>query len=314
MVDFTTDEIISEVQKQEWREKYLSNRYLVHYSLSELERRLEDILLNLLVFSEDGSPFFDQSNQMGGLVERFIHLDEEMCQKGNSISSNLLNDPSIYLDKYPSILCAIKAWNDRKPIMGNYLVKFAKRKYLHQIKDIGKIRVNPASSYNDPSLNKAVQDRELSQTIILPQGTKLKKKMPLGEYEEIKGIQNMSVTNSYPTDFYVYCMAKVFQYRLFDDFDADACLLIYDLEIFLDKFLNCLKTHYSDWLLESGEIRYYDPFFPNNSSSIPFNKHFRFWYQCEFRIVLIPKSPVEKLEPVDLEIGSLDNCCELILL
>ena len=198
--------------------------------------------------------------------------------------------------------------------MGKYLVKFGNKKCLNKTKDIGKIRVKPASSYDDPSLNEAVRDSELLQTILLPQGTKLQKKVSSGEYEEIKGIQNISVTNSYPTDFYVYCMAKVYHHRLFDDFDADACLLIYDTEIFLDKFLNCLKTSYSDWLLASGEVRYYDPFFPTNSSSIPFSKHFRFWYQSEFRIVFKPKSPVKKLEEIDIEIGSLANCCELIFL
>jgi len=113
---------------------------------------------------------------------------------------------------------------------------------------------SPASFYNDSSLNKAVRNKELSQTIILPQGTKLQKKMSSGEYEEIKGIQNISMANSYPTDFYVYCMAKVYQHRFFDDFDTDACLLIYDSEIFLDKFLNCLKTSYSDWLLHQGML------------------------------------------------------------
>ena len=149
---------------------------------------------------------------------------------------------------------------------------------------------------------------------MLPQGTKLKKKTSSGEYQEIKGIQNISVTNRYPTDFYVYCMTKIYQHRLFDDFDADACLLIYDIKIFLNKFLKCLKTSYSDWLLRSEEVRYYDPFFPIISSSIPFNKHYRFWYQGEFRIVFKPKNLVEKLEPIDLELGSLDNCSELILL
>ncbi len=314
MVDFTMNEIISEVQRHEWREKYLSNRYLAHYSFSELEKRLEDILLNMLVFSKDASPSFDQSKQMSGFVERFIHLDEEMCQKGSSLPANLINDACRYLNRYPNILRAIKAWNDRNPIMGEYLVKFSRRKYLNQMKDIGKIRVNPVSFYNDPSLNQAVQDEELSQTIMLPQGTKLKKKTSSGEYQEIKGIQNISVTNRYPTDFYVYCMTKIYQHRLFDDFDADACLLIYDIKIFLNKFLKCLKTSYSDWLLKSEEVRYYDPFFPIISSSIPFNKHYRFWYQGEFRIVFKPKNLVEKLEPIDLELGSLDNCSELILL
>jgi hypothetical protein len=306
------NEIILEVQKQEWRKSYLSNRYLTHLSVSDLERRLDDILLNLLVFSKDGSLSFDQSNQMNGFIERFIHLDEEMCQR--EISINLLNKANEYSKKYSNILKAIKTWNDRKQIVGEYLVKFSKIEFLNQIKHFGKIRVNPASYYNDSSLNIAVRDDELSQKMILPLETKFKKKMSTGEFEEIKWIKNIFMTRNYPTDFYVYCMTNLYQYRLFDDFDANACLLIYDPKIFLNKFLKCLKTCYSDWLLKSGDVGYFDPYFPKNSLSIPFNKHFRFWYQSEFRIAFKPKSPVEKLEPIDLEIGSLDNCCELVLL
>lgn len=313
LADFKTNELISEIQKQEWRKKYLSNRYLAHYSVSELEKRLDDILLNLLVFSEDGSPSFDLSSQMRGLVERFIHLDEEMRQNGGTLASDFLNNPSRYLNKYPNVLLAIKAWNSRKPEMGKYLVKFGSKKYLQKTKDAGKIHVRPTSSYDDPSLNEAIRDTELSQTISLPPGTRLNKRAASGEYEEIKGIRKISVTNSYPTDFYVYCMAKFYQHRLFDDFNADACLLIYDTEMFLDKFLNYLKTNYSDWLLASGEVSYYDPCFPG-SLSIPFSKHFRFWYQSEFRITFKPRSPAKKLNEIDIEMGSLSTCCELILL
>ena len=306
------NKVISEDQKREWGEMYLSNRYLTHLSVSDLERRLDDILINLLVFSKNGSLSFDQSDQMNGLVERFVHLDEEMRQRNMSV--NLLNKTTEYKNKYPNILKAIKTWNDRKPIMGEYLVKFSKKEYLSQIKNFGKIRVNSASFYNDSSLNKAVKDAELSQTIILPSGTKFKKKMHSGEYEEIKGIQNLSMTSNYPSDFYIYCMTKLYQHRLFDDFDSDACLLIYNPKIFLNKILKKLKTCYSDWLLSSVDVVYYDPYFLKSSLSIPFNKHFRYWYQCEFRIAIKTKIPLEKLEPIDLEIGSLNDCCELIIL
>jgi len=306
------DEIISEVQKQKWRKNYLSNRYLASLSLSGLESRLDDILINLLFFSKDGSISFDQTSQMNGLVERFVHVDEEMRERGLSI--NLVNKASEYKEKYPNILKAITVWNDRKPLTGDYLVKFSKKEYLEQMIDFGKIRVSDAGFYNDPSLNLAVRDNELSQTIILPHGTKIRKKMSSGEYEEIKGIQSISLTNNYPENFYVYCLTKTYQHRLFDDFNADACLLIYDLKKFFDRFLNCLKKSYSDWQLKSGDVRYNDPFFPPISSDIPFNKHFRFCYQSEFRIAIKPKKPEEKLGPIYLEIGSLTDCCELITL
>ncbi len=303
---------ISDVQRHKWREKYLTNRYLGNLPEDDLRRRFDDILLNLLVFSGDGSPSFDQASQMQGLVERLIHLDEEMSQRGTPIAANFLEDASRYLYKYQNIQHAIKAWGNRKPVMGAYLVKFSKKIYITQMNNTGIIRVNPASFYDDPSLNQAIQDRELSQTLVLPRGTKLKKQIDSDNYEEIKGIRSISLTKHSPTDFYVYCMTKLYNHRLFDDFEADACLLIYDVNKFLKKFLDYLKEDYYDWLIQSKEVHYQDPFFPTATINIPFNKHFRFWYQSEFRIVFKPRNHINKLEPIDIEIGSLNDCCELI--
>jgi hypothetical protein len=305
-------ESIPENQKEEWREAYKIKRYLSDLPTTDLEKRLDDILLNLLDFSNDGKPYFDQTEEMKGLVERYIHVDEEMNQRGIAKSSTLITNPKRYLNKYPNIKNAIEAWGERKPVKGQYLVKFGKKEHLFQMMKNGKIRINPASYYKDSSLNKAVQDDELSQTTMLPPGTKLKRQNSNGEYEEIKGIQNIRFTNKYSTDFYVYCMSRIYQHRLFDDFNANACLLIYDTKIFLDKLLKVLKKYYSDWKLKSGNVKYYDPFFPNSTSDIPFNKHFRYWYQSEYRIAIKPKNSIKKLKHIDLEIGSLDDCAELI--
>lgn len=299
-------------QKQEWRETYRQNRYLANLSSTNLEVRLEEILSNLLDFSSKGEPFFDQTLKMNGLVERYVHIEEELNQRG--INKLSINNPTKYLIKYPNIRNAIKAWGNKKLPTGQYLVKFGKKEHLFQMKDVGNIRINAASFYNDSSLNLAVYDDELSQKTMLPKGTIIKKQKNDGEYEEIKGIKSLSVTNKYTTDFYVYCMGTTYQHRLFDDFNANACLLIYDVPKFLDKFLQTIKKDYSDWQLKSGNIKYYDPFFPKPPLDIPINKHFRYWYQSEYRIAIKPKSPQFNLKHIDTEIGSLNDCAELILL
>jgi len=306
------NEIISEDQKQEWRRMYVSNRYLSSISIYDLEKRLDHILGNLLIFSKDGSLSFDQSKQMSGLVERYIHLEEEMSQR--DISIDLVNEAGKYSKKYQNIVKAIDIQINRKHITAKYLVIFGQKVYFERTIKFGKIRIKPASDYNDFDLIESVRDDELSQTLILPKGTKLRRKMSSGEFEELNGIQSISVTNNYPTDFYIYCMSTAFQPRLFDDFKADACILIYDIPMFLNKFHDYLKIYYSDWLIESNNVRYFDPFFPTKLLSIPFNKHFNYWYQSEFRIAFKPRTPVKKLEIIYPEIGSLENCCELILL
>ena len=55
------EELITLKQKQEWREIYKQKRYLANLSIISLKIRLEEILSNLLNFSKNGEPFFDQT-------------------------------------------------------------------------------------------------------------------------------------------------------------------------------------------------------------------------------------------------------------
>jgi hypothetical protein len=48
--------------------------------------------------------------------------------------------------------------------------------------------------------------------------------------------------------------------------------------------------------------------------AIPFSKHFRYAYQDEFRFVWRPSERAETLRHVDLNIGSLEDIAELIVL
>ena len=306
------NEIISENLKLEWRKMYLSNRYLSSLSVHDLEKRLDDILKNLLIFSKDGSPSFDQSNPRNGLLKIFIHLKEELSKR--DISIDLKTEARKYSEKYQNIVKALNVSINRKLVEGKYLVIFGLKKYFEQTIKFGKIQIKPASAYDDCDLIESVRDDELSQKLILPKGTKLKMKNSSGEFKELRVIGNISSSNKYPTDFYIYCMSTTYQPRLFDDFKADSCILVYDFPMFKEKILNYLKTYYSDWLILSNNVRYFDPINPPELLDLPFNKHFRYWYQSEFRIVFKPSKLVKKLEIIYPEIGSLNNCCELIQL
>jgi hypothetical protein len=46
-----------------------------------------------------------------------------------------------------------------------------------------------------------------------------------------------------------------------------------------------------------------------------FGKHLKYWYQREYRCVWIPQgAPVERLEPFFLELGSMHEIAELVVL
>ena len=292
-----------------WKEQY--SRHLSHTSDSDLVTRREDVLINLLSFTEDGYPKFDKSIITKPFLERLNLINEEMRQRSKTLFSNLLDNPSIYQKEYPNIQRAIKAWENRELTMGEYLIKFGKLKHLSAMINQGKIRLNSASFYGDFP-NNAICDQELVQNWTLPKGTKLYRS-DSGEYKEISGIKNISLKKNSPTDFYIYSMARLYQHRLFDDFEADACLVVYDLKKFFSRLLGFLKIHYPNWLFKSGDIKYYDPLFPS-PYNVHFSKEMRFWYQCEYRIVVMPEISTDELHPVDIEIGELKDCSYLISL
>ena len=98
-------EIISEGQRQEWRKMYHSKRYLSFLSINDLEKRLDQILVNLLNFSKDGIPLLDDTKQMDGFFERLIHLEEEMTLR--NISIDLDSKIKKYSEKYQNIVKAM---------------------------------------------------------------------------------------------------------------------------------------------------------------------------------------------------------------
>jgi hypothetical protein len=135
-----------------------------------------------------------------------------------------------------------------------------------------------------------------------------------GEYEEIPIVGRIFAKKKSETDFYIYCTAAKYDHRLFDDFKSDACLLVHEPKSFAMKIVEACKQGYSDWLFAEKMVCYYDPLRPNRIEDIPLSKHFRFWYQHEYRIVLKPKDPIKRLEPIKLSLGKVSDLCELIVL
>ena len=135
-----------------------------------------------------------------------------------------------------------------------------------------------------------------------------------GEYQEIPIVGRIFSRKKSETDFYIYCTAAKYDHRLFDDFNSDACLLVYEPKGYVRKIVEACKQGYSDWLFAEKMVCYYDPLGLNRIEQISLSKHFRFWCQREYRIVLKPKDPIKRLEPIKLSLGKVSDLCELIVL
>jgi hypothetical protein len=259
-----------------------------HLTGPELEQRFRDIFVNHLVLTTDAKLGLVEISKGGAYwIELWTHVLEEYglrCQplpvpdmREGSASKIGVPDPRL-----PLATKAAAAVKERNLQPGSYLVKYSKSCFLEPMLEYGRIRIAPASSYKDSSLNLAIRDNELEFSVN-PNPREITLHIFSGKGGKYKGPVKpltYSMTAKSKTDYYVYCLSTRLTPRLFLDFEADACIVIINPEEF-------------------------DPFTW---------KHFRYSYQGEFRLVWLPETPQTNIECVHLKIDSLKDLCFLISL
>lgn len=299
-----------------------------HLSEEDLIQRHNDIIKNLTLLTDELKFGFLPMNEIGQLwSELYTHLLEECNLRRFDIINNLPKDagnnpfPNYDLKGLDKSVEEFKRLNLQS---GTYLVKYGKQKYLKAMLEKGSIRIMPAASYNDPSLNSAIRDNELETSrLILPNEVEFEnfyntievsvgdKKGKFGDFAEFIGNSKFTLISN--VNFYVYCLAYEHSARLFGDFEADCCVVIKKPTIFLEKLskeFNEVKPGYS---LYNDAVKYFDRL-NVGKQQLPFyfSKHFSYAYQKEYRLIWLPPEKTMELEPVFLELGNLEDCCEII--
>jgi hypothetical protein len=219
---------------------------------------------------------------------------------------------------WPSVQRAIKQIRSISYSEDGALFKYGKEKFLRPMVETGSIRIMAAATYDDPSLNPAIRDSELEISLIsLPSEVRLQAFD--GKTGKPKGIirptGNVIWTERARSNVYVYCLASRFDPRMFGDFEADSCVVIKDPVRFVETIQAEWDRRFEEWAGVALPVSYIDPFGDYTSEpDVYFSKHFRYGYQREFRLVWLPPTPSEDLDPVFLDIGSLKDYCELISL
>lgn len=199
------------------------------------------------------------------------------------------------------------------------LIRYDKRRYLEPFLSRGEVRISPASKVNDPSLSVAIRDDEL-RLPLRPNPAEI----TLEAFDRNTGLSKGVIPRSddeltvvSQTDYYFYCMSSFLSPILSYDFGADACLVIKGITVFGSRLRAGLnsKLPYPAW---NGTIRPVDYVDPLNATAtqvrVLFSKHFSYAYQQEWRLVWCPASPALGLDYLCLELGSMEDCCELLLL
>jgi len=248
----------------------------------------------------------------------WTHILEEYALRGLGLPAMSGRDevllPKASWLRAPRAADAIK---EKQLISGNYLVKYG-GEYLRETLKTGRIRLGPAASYGDPSLNPAIRDDELEISLeLLPSETSmhLVDKSTGQKKNEIHPTGNVTAKYRSDTDYYVYCLSSVYDFRLYDDFTATCCLIITNPKEFISRLIRRFVEQFPGWDGWGDSVVYIDPLNPSRRGvTVFFNKHFRFAYQKEYRVVFIHPSAKNLLDPIFLELGSLENFAELIVL
>ena len=121
------------------------------------------------------------------------------------------------------------------------------------------------------------------------------------------------VTQTSKEDFYLFCLSATYDPRLFDDFDAEACLVITNPVAFRDMLLwtvhHALDAHGHAF----SAVTYVDPLTETGKGvHLALRKNARFGYQDEVRAVWLAKHRTSPLPVRFVTLGSLSDIARLI--
>jgi hypothetical protein len=179
------------------------------------------------------------------------------------------------------------------------LFRFSRADYNDEFVRTGRMRLSPASHYNDALKSNVVRDDELQ----------------LDWYDSALQLQSARVA-----DYYAFCVSSEYDYRLYSDFKSDSSVAIREPDAFVLRVRDAIAAHKAAGrapriaALYTCPVIYVDPFLLSpvtEVSEVHFCKHFRYAYQTEFRLVLAPVSS-DELQPFFLQIGSLEDIAEMV--
>ena len=297
-----------------WRRQYDARRYARHLSQTELNQRIRDILVNLLAVDRI-------TNESALLLEKFTHVLEEMQLRYGPYPAGFRQD-ILHSEPFPNFASELaeKAAKQLSPLglkRGDVFIKFGKRAHMERLHESGALRIQPATYFARTDHNGAVRDDELTLSLSLA----------LSRHDIVKVVKNpqdlppnapeqrVDVKLQSPTDYWLYCVTNSVEPRLFIDFNADSCVIIRDRARFGQILCEASRQWLGGAAMNDGPMTYVDPLLPKTAEVfVPFVKHFRYTYQDEHRFCWLPPAPIQEVTHVDVEIGSLKEFSDLILL
>lgn len=302
-----------------WRRNYCLSPYLSLASCEYIDERFIAHYHNLMMLDEQGRVVPRTNFTDSILAPLSAHLWEEYEARGGAPALAVVERAAEEIRKYykngrPK---GAALFANHPASLGNVIVKFGKRGHLVNMLEKGEVRLSPASHYAKGSLLKAMRDLEAEREFHIPAFTEVLKGRATVDYKGAIGkVADGFIKVIIECPNYILWSACVdVDRRLPDDFDADAALIVRQPEQFTQRFLRAARTVWGDIGSWHGPVKYYDPCSRTHMKVRPETiKHFLFAYQREWRLCLFPPANMIPKEPVNLDIGSLRDIAELVML
>lgn len=299
-----------------WRHRYRQHRDLNHLSPEDISERMHDCINNLRTRTERnklGVLPIDKSNG-GAWMQWFTEALEECALRkydwpGPISLAKFKSSLDHAFDPIPDMDQAIKELEIQK----NYLLKFGDPYWLKKSYEKGSFRIASAAYYDKQEHNHARRDTELKRFCCPnpdhPDFEEISRFCKSEKLDSRKHWKSVSID----TDYLLFCLSHEYSARLFGDFHATACLIITDARLFMDRLLASLPRTFEGWHLKVIDVKYYDPVrIDPRSIIIQEFKPFKHAYQKEIRIILTPPRPISYIEPVEVEIGPMNEFAKLV--
>jgi hypothetical protein len=283
----------------------------------ELAKRTQDVLTNMTILTAMGKISLPSPTEKSEFpwMEIWTHILEEFALRRMRLPEKCIDPETLPNPTAPIPAKGYMESRESKSDLSRTLVKYGNKGWLANALATGEWLVSPASYYSDPSLGHARYDSELEFSMSLPmfeQTTKPVEGIENGYYYNLKDVFTLNVRAA--TDYYLVSLARGLIYRMFDDFRSDACLIIHDEVEFKRRMFSAFMAIKPGGLGECRAVDYIDPCMPKKVADVYFVKHFRYAYQEEVRFVWTPSSPIAKLPRIVINLGPLNDICELLTL
>ncbi|MBD9545146.1 MULTISPECIES: hypothetical protein [unclassified Pseudomonas] len=187
------------------------------------------------------------------------------------------------------------------------LYRYSERKWLERSLELGEFRLRPASDYKQHEMDPARHDDELFRISKSPASSVCITLKSTGQI--IKPIGDVVYRSEVGTNYFTICFSKRWDEHLFDEFpNTDSCLVIHDVKEFSNRFHSAAEGLLPEWIGVDAAIEYGK----QSKLGAVFSKPLLFALQHEWRFAWRPSLPIEHLDPITIEIGSIIDIAEIV--